>query len=113
VLPSLGACPVGTPTESPKIRRRFLAPAFLWGFAFSVTWLYLNFLFESLGFSNSLVGTANAIPNMVAIVFASGFLVLFAAMLLHAAGITYSWLILRPLEEAAGDPLDRTDPPAL
>ncbi len=50
--------------------RRFLASAFLWGFAFSVTWLYLNFLFESLGFSDSLVGTANAIPNLVAIVLA-------------------------------------------
>ena len=50
--------------------RRFLASAFLWGFAFSVTWLYLNFLFESLGFSASLVGAANAIPNMVAIVLA-------------------------------------------
>lgn len=50
--------------------RRFLASAFLWGFAFSVTWLYLNFLFESLGFSDSLVGAANAIPNVVAIVLA-------------------------------------------
>ena len=50
--------------------RRFLASAFLWGFAFSVTWLYLNFLFENLGFSDSLVGAANAIPNMVAIVLA-------------------------------------------
>jgi MFS family permease len=50
--------------------RRFLASAFLWGFAFSVTWLYLNFLFESLGFSDSLVGVANAIPNLVAIVLA-------------------------------------------
>jgi MFS family permease len=47
-----------------------LASAFLWGFAFSVTWLYLNFLFESLGFSDSLVGAANAIPNLVAIVLA-------------------------------------------
>ena len=50
--------------------RRFLASAFLWGFAFSVTWLYLNFLFENLGFSDSMVGAANAIPNMVAIVLA-------------------------------------------
>jgi len=50
--------------------RRYLASAFLWGFAFSVTWLYLNFLFESLGFSDSLVGAANAIPNLVAIVLA-------------------------------------------
>lgn len=50
--------------------RRFLFSAFLWGFAFSVTWLYLNFLFENLGFSDSLVGGANAIPNLVAVAFA-------------------------------------------
>jgi MFS family permease len=41
--------------------------------------------------------------------FERGFPVLFGAMLvLYAAGITYSWLVLRPLEKAAGD---RTDPP--
>ena len=43
--------------------RRFLLSAFLWGFAFSVTWLYLNFLFENLGFSDSLVGAHSHIAG--------------------------------------------------
>ncbi len=47
-----------------------LVSASLWGFAFSVTWLYLNFLFEGLGFSDTLVGLANAVPNLVGMAFA-------------------------------------------
>jgi MFS family permease len=44
--------------------------------------------------------------------FERGFPVLFGAMLvLYAAGITYSWLVLRPLEKAAVSRLDRTEPP--
>jgi len=50
--------------------RWFLVAASLWGFAFSVTWLLLNFLFEGLGFSQTLVGVANAVPNLIALLFA-------------------------------------------
>ncbi len=50
--------------------RWFLVAASLWGFAFSVTWLLLNFLFEGLGFSQTMVGVANAVPNLVALLFA-------------------------------------------
>ena len=50
--------------------RWFLVAASLWGFSFSVTWLLLNFLFEGLGFSQTLVGVANAVPNMIALLFA-------------------------------------------
>jgi len=50
--------------------RWFLVAATLWGFSFSVTWLLLNFLFEGLGFSQTLVGVANAVPNLVALIFA-------------------------------------------
>ncbi len=50
--------------------RWFLVAASLWGFSFSVTWLLLNFLFQGLGFSQTLVGVANAVPNLVALAFA-------------------------------------------
>lgn len=50
--------------------RWFLVAASLWGFSFSVTWLLLNFLFEGLGFSQTLVGVANAVPNLIALLFA-------------------------------------------
>jgi MFS family permease len=50
--------------------RWFLIAASLWGFSFSVTWLLLNFLFEGLGFSQTLVGVANAVPNLTALAFA-------------------------------------------
>ncbi len=50
--------------------RWFLVAASLWGFAFSVTWLLLNFLFEGLGLSPTLVGVANAVPNLIALLFA-------------------------------------------
>lgn len=50
--------------------RWFLVAASLWGFAFSVTWLLLNFLFEGLGFSQTMVGVANAVPNLIALLFA-------------------------------------------
>ncbi|HDK44938.1 MAG TPA: MFS transporter, partial [Actinobacteria bacterium] len=50
--------------------RWFLVAATLWGFSFSVTWLLLNFLFEGLGFSQSMVGIANAVPNLVALILA-------------------------------------------
>jgi MFS family permease len=43
--------------------------------------------------------------------FDTGFLVLFAAMLgLYAAGITYSWLVLRPLEKTSEERLSESDP---
>jgi hypothetical protein len=46
--------------------------------------------------------------------FDRGFLILFAAMLvLYAAGITYSWLVLRPLEKISEERLQQTDPPGL
>jgi hypothetical protein len=42
--------------------------------------------------------------------FDRGFKILFAAMLvLYAGGITYSWLVLRPLEQASEAHLDQNE----
>jgi len=48
--------------------KRLLASTFLWGLGFFVSILFLNFLFRELGFNDSQIGRAIAVPELVSLV---------------------------------------------
>jgi MFS family permease len=50
--------------------RLILIASFLWGMGFSVIFLYLNFLYQGLGFTDAFVGFGNAVPQAALILFA-------------------------------------------